>query len=203
MAEAGLTLRRKLPEIAVEAAMVVFAVLVAFGVDEWRETRQLRQFAAAARSAVETELAENLAEFRATQPALMTLTEQLEAALELAYQALRENRTGLDATPNLDIRLPRTSTAAWRVAQGSQAAPYFDYDWLIQVSQIYELYDGYVDVRQQVASDVGRLLAREGAFRYEMTPTDLVEVVEPLRGNMRMLSVLHGEMQRGLETLVE
>lgn len=36
MVERGPASRRKLPEIALEAAMVVFAVLAAFGVDEWR-----------------------------------------------------------------------------------------------------------------------------------------------------------------------
>lgn len=203
MVEAGSRLRRKLPEIAVEATMVVFAVLIAFGVDEWRETRQLRGFAAVARRAVETELAENLAEFRAAQPALTTLTGQLEAQLGQVYGAVPDDRAGPDAALNLNFRLPRASTAAWRVAQGSQAAPYFDYDWLIQVSRLYELYDGYADVRRQVVSDFGRLLTRQGALPQSMTPAEFVEVVEPLNGNLRMLNVLHEEVQRGLESLVE
>lgn len=203
MGDAGARLSRKLPEIAVEAAMVVFAVLAAFGIDEWRETRQLRQFAAAARSAVETELAENLAEFRAMQSALTTLTQQLEAQLEQAHRAVREDRADLDRALDLNLRLPQISTAAWRVAQGSQAAPYFDYGWLIQVSRIYEVYEGYADVRGQVVADFGRILARRGAFEHEMTPAETVEVLEPLSGNLALLSLLHREVQGGLESLVE
>ena len=203
MGDAGATLSRKLPEIAVEAAMVVFAVLAAFGIDEWRETRQLRQFAVSARSAVETELAENLAEFRAMQSALTTLTEQLEAQLEQAHRAVREDRADLDGALELNLRLPQISTAAWRVAQGSQAAPYFDYGWLIQVSRIYEVYEGYADVRGQVVADFGRILARRGAFEHEMTPAETVEVLEPLSGNLALLSLLHREVQGGLESLVE
>lgn len=203
MAEAGLTLRRKLPEIAVEAVMVVFAVLVAFGVDAWRETRQLRVFAAVARSAIETELAENLAEFRAAQPALTALTGQLDAQLEEAYGAVQGDRASADAALNLEVRLPQASTAAWRVAQGSEAAPYFDYGWLIRVSRLYEVYDGYADVRRQVLSDFGRLLTRQGAFPQTLTSAEFVELVEPLNGNLRLLNVLHEEVQRGLETLVE
>ena len=203
MGDAGATLSRKLPEIAVEAAMVVFAVLAAFGIDEWRETRQLRQFAVSARSAVETELAENLAEFRAMQSALTTLTEQLEAQLEQAHRAVREDRADLDGALDLNLRLPQISTAAWRVAQGSQAAPYFDYGWLIQVSRIYEVYEGYADVRGQVVADFGRILARRGAFEHEMTPAETVEVLEPLSGNLALLSLLHREVQGGLESLVE
>ena len=203
MGDASATLSRKLPEIAVEAAMVVFAVLAAFGIDEWRETRQLRQFAVSARSAVETELAENLAEFRAMQSALTTLTGQLEAQLEQAHRAVREDRTDLDGALDLNLRLPQISTAAWRVAQGSQAAPYFDYGWLIQVSRIYEVYEGYADVRGQVVADFGRILARRGAFEHEMTPAETVEVLEPLSGNLALLSLLHREVQGGLESLVE
>lgn len=203
MGDAGATLSRKLPEIAVEAAMVVFAVLAAFGIDEWRETRQLRQFAVSARSAVETELAENLAEFRAMQSVLTTLTEQLEAQLEQAHRAVQEDRADLDGALDLNLRLPQISTAAWRVAQGSQAAPYFDYGWLIQVSRIYEVYEGYADVRGQVVADFGRILARRGAFEHEMTPAETVEVLEPLSGNLALLSLLHREVQGGLESLVE
>ena len=197
---AGAALGRKFPEIALEAAMVVFAVVAAFGVDEWRETRQLRQFAVVARNAVETELAENLAEFRTTRPLLAALMAQLEAQLEQAHRGVREGRADPDVRLALDLRLPRASTAAWRVAQASQAAPYFDYDWLIQVSRVYELYDGYADVRRQVVSDLGRILARRGE---ETTSAEFVEVVEPLNGNLRMLSVLHGEVQSALENLMK
>ena len=55
--------------------MVVFAVLVAFGVEQWREERQLRRFADVARAAVELELRENLDEFRGAEPALEDATE--------------------------------------------------------------------------------------------------------------------------------
>ena len=116
MSDGVVTLRQKLPEIAVEAAMVVFAVFAAFGVEEWREDRQLRQFAVVARTAVETEIAENLAEFRATEPVLTALVAQLDALL----QAAREGDVEVDDEVSLGLRMPRTSTAAWRAAQGAK-----------------------------------------------------------------------------------
>ena len=72
---AALTGRSKLAELAIESLMVVFAVLVAFGVEQWREERQLRRFADVARAAVELELRENLDEFREAEPALEDATE--------------------------------------------------------------------------------------------------------------------------------
>ena len=198
MSDGVVTLRQKLPEIAVEAAMVVFAVFAAFGVEEWREDRQLRQFAVVARTAVETEIAENLAEFRATEPVLTALVAQLDALL----QAAREGDVEVDDEVSLGLRMPRTSTAAWRAAQGSQAAPYFDYDWVIRVSRVYELYGGYADVRRQVVADYGRVMARRASFR-GMSPADFVESFEPLSGSLLTLRQLHGEMQGGLARLVE
>lgn len=49
-------MRWKLAELATEALMVVFAVLVALGVEEWREERRLRTFAERARAAVDLEI---------------------------------------------------------------------------------------------------------------------------------------------------
>jgi hypothetical protein len=46
----GRSLLTKLPELALEAAMVVFAVLVALGVEGWNDERQMREFADRARA---------------------------------------------------------------------------------------------------------------------------------------------------------
>ena len=86
MTDGGPTLRQKLPQIAIEAAMVPFAVFATFGVEEWREERQLRRLAAATRSAVETEVSANLAEFRTTEPVLTGLTADLERRLRASRE---------------------------------------------------------------------------------------------------------------------
>ena len=198
MSDGIAALRRKLPEIAVEASMVLFAVLAAFGVEEWREERQLRQFAAVARAAVETEVAENLEEFRTVGPVLNALTSQLDELLQAARGGSVERHEEL----NLGLRFPRASTAAWRAAQGSQAAPYFDYDWVIRVSRVYELYEGYADARRQVLEDYSRIVVRQASSR-GMTPAEFLERFEPLSGSLWMLGQLHREMQGGLERLVE
>lgn len=190
------TLRAKLPEITLEAAMVVFAVLAAFGVEEWREHRQLRDFAAAARSAVETEIAENARQFRETQPILTALTAQVEGVLEVA----RGGRS--DTSLDLSLRLPQVSTAAWDVAQGSRGAPYFDYDWVIRVARAYEGYEGYAEIRRLVLEDYSRIFARRRAFE-GMGPQDLVELLEPLSGRLWALGQAHREVQAGLENLSE
>lgn len=196
MSDGIAALRRKLPEITVEAVMVVFAVFAAFGVEEWREVRQLRQFATVAREAVETEIAENLEEFRRTRPALATLTENVEQALQVA-----RDEAVIDWDLDLTLQLPRVSTAAWRAAQGSQAAPYFDYDWVIEVSRVYEGLEAYADVRRQVLEDYGRFFASRGRMP-GMTAAEFLARVEPLSGSLWLLGQGHREVQGGLARLV-
>ncbi len=189
------TLREKLPEIAIEAAMVVFAVLAAFGVEEWREQRRLREFAAVARSAVETEIAENLEQFRAAAPALTELMELLDRVL----RAADEDRS---VPFELRIRLPAMSMAAWRAAQGSPGAPYFEHEWVIRVSRVYEGYEDYAPLRRLVIEDYTRIFAHQRAFP-EMEPADWIELLEPLGGRLFMLEEAHRGIQSGLESLLE
>ena len=195
MADAIRTLRQKLPEITLEAAMVVFAVLAAFGVEEWREERRLREFAAVALSAVETEIAENLQQFRDAEPALTELMERLERVLRAADEDRSEPF-------ELGTRLPAVSMAAWRAAQGSPGAPYFDHGWVIRVSRVYEGYEEYAAVRRLVVEDYTRILAHRRAFR-EMGPADWIELLEPLSGRLFMLEEAHRGVRRGLEGLLE
>ncbi|MGY8778357.1 MAG: hypothetical protein ACKVIN_09555 [Longimicrobiales bacterium] len=39
------------------------------------------------------------------------------------------------------LRLPEISSAAWSAAQSSEAGPYLDYDWVIQVARAYESHE--------------------------------------------------------------
>ena len=198
MSDGIAALRRKLPEIAVEAVMVVFAVFAAFGVEEWRDERQLRQFAVVARSAVETEIVENLEEFRRTGPALTALAAEVEGSLRMAREESAVDWEGLD----LSLQLPRVSTAAWGTAQGSQAAPYFDYGWVIQVARTYEGMEAYGDVRRQLLEGYAGFMARRGRMP-GITAAEFIRLVEPLSGSLWLLGQAHREVQGGLARLAE
>ena len=98
--------------------MVVFAVLVAFAVEEWQTERQLRQCAGVARAAVELEMQVNLDEFRSTAASLRSVSERLaqvvraDSADDSVFEARR-----LD----LSLHLPDMTSAAWRTAQASES----------------------------------------------------------------------------------
>lgn len=165
--------------------MVVFAVLVALGVEEWRDEAQLREFAARAEEAVVAEVRANLEEFRTTGPAL-------EASMEKLAEALRESDISL-LNGAVGLELPDFSSSAWRATQSSQAAPYLDYEWVIQVSRAYETYDLYSRIADRVI-DALSLVIGGG-------PT--LESIQAVQGHLVILNGVHGQVMERLEGLLE
>ncbi len=194
-AVAGQRARWNLAEMAVEALMVVFAVLVAFGVEEWRTERQLRQFAGVARAAVELEMQENLDGFRTTAASLRGLSERLAQVVRADSEddpVFEERRL------DLSLGLPEMTSAAWRTAQASEAAPYFDYDWVIQVSQAYDILAAYERIQHQMLDSLSLALANLSAG---MHPLEVREELIQAYGRV-LLAGAHEEVQRQMEELL-
>ena len=193
---AALTGRSKLAELAIESLMVVFAVLVAFGVEEWREERQLRQFADVARAAVELELRENLDEFRKAEPALAEATELFQRVL----QAESEDDPFADREISFSLPLAEISSAAWRAAQASQASPYFDYDWVIRISRVHDVHVLYEQARGQLLSDMSLLLATMSS---DTSPLEIKDELRRVHGRLLLLHQVHAAVQGELQALLD
>ena len=190
----GDRVRWKLAELATEALMVVFAVLVALGVEEWREERQLREFADRARAAVDQEIEQNLAEFRSEGPSLIDGRDSMRSMLQTLRDAqeARDRGESGNATANFAFDFPDISTAAWRVAQTSQAAPYFDYDWVIERARHYDGLETYLDLRDEVVDEISSLIASR-----DMDASAVV--VRRLYGRLEVLVQLHEGLQEDME----
>ena len=190
----GDRVRWKLAELATEALMVVFAVLVALGVEEWREERQLREFADRARAAVDQEIERNLAEFRSEGPSLIDGRDSMRSMLQTLRDAqeARDRGESGNATADFAFDFPDISTAAWRVAQTSQAAPYFDYDWVIERARHYDGLETYLDLRDEVVDEISSLIASR-----DMDAS--VVVVRRLYGRLEVLVQLHEGLQEDME----
>ena len=189
--------RWKLAELATEALMVVFAVLVALGVEEWREERQLRAFADRARAAVDLEIQQNLDEFRSDGPGLIDGRNDLGST----FQQLRDAQETRDRDEagsvnfSFSFDFPDISTAAWRVAQSSQAAPYFDYDWVIGRARHYERVERYADLWDQF---IAGLAAVDAAG----TANDLDAIVTAFSRTQGQLGIIrqhHEQLQEQME----
>ena len=196
VAVTGRGARWNLAEMATEALMVVFAVLVAFGVEEWREERQLRQFAESARAAIELEMQENLDEFSSSQPSLRNLLQRIAAFVRAEDES---DPVFGEGSFEISLSLPNVSSAAWRTAQTSEAAPYFDYDWIIRVSQVYDILGAYERARDLMIDALSQVLARATPGTH---PLDFKEDLYLLNGRLLLLSQAHAAIQEGLEELL-
>lgn len=125
-------LRRKLADIAIEAVLIVFAVLVALGVGEWHEERQLHRLPDRVRVAVDLENKRNPTELAHAQASLIAAREKIANIFKGLIEAQRG--TLRDTSPDQEFALEflAVSAAAWRVAQAGQAVPYLDCDRLAE-----------------------------------------------------------------------
>lgn len=133
----GNVLRRKLPELLLEAAMIFFAVVLALAAEEWREKQDRLELADRALRSVAEELRSNLEEMERTGA---RNAERLATATTVLAE-LEAGQDQGDADVGLEVSL--LSTAAWQSAQMSQAVQYLDFDVMRQLSEVYEIQDLY------------------------------------------------------------
>jgi len=123
-------LRQKIPQLTLEAASVVFAVLVALGVDEWREDRQNRDLAERALVAVAAEIEGNREELVGSLEANRALAESVVAAS-------RDTVLPEDFSVNYEYSL--LSTAAWETAQVTRATQFIPLERVQRLARLYNL----------------------------------------------------------------
>ena len=74
-------MRGRIVGLMAEASMVVFAVLIALALEEWRQERRLLDFADRARASVVAETAANLQELDDTREGLLAIQELLSRVI--------------------------------------------------------------------------------------------------------------------------
>jgi hypothetical protein len=172
---------RRVARLLGEAGMIVFAVLVALGLEEWRDERQMLDFADRARASVESELAANLEELRNTRPHLL----HVDSVLVGVIQAQDMDALG----ESIDVQLPDLSDAVWRVAQGSQAAAYLDFEWMLRIARAYEVLEVYGEASDHLIAAMSGIIGR---------PEPTVEHVAEIYG---WLVILNDVQRQAIEQL--
>jgi hypothetical protein len=154
---------------------VVFAVLLALAVDEWRETKSRDALAARARASILEEIRSNESELRNTRDNNRALLRRIEETLPRIRQ---EPETFLEF--NFEIAL--LSSASWQTAQMTQAASFLDFDWVRRVSNVYELQELYVTSQSAVVDRISGISEILGDDPHRM----LTIIAERLRVALRL-----------------
>jgi hypothetical protein len=147
------SIRDDAPELAVEAASVVFAVLLALGVDSWQERRQENRRAQHARESILAEIETN----REQVSTAIAEGDSLRRSIALVMARIAESDSG---TVDLGFELPILSTAAWTTAQTTGALQPLPFDWLLRVAQIYETQAVYARSSTELLDRFGDAITR-------------------------------------------
>ena len=133
--------RQRVPFLAilVEVALIVFSLLLAFGINEWREGRAQAELAEAALVSIRQEVQRNQRIMQRRYPyhaaALDSMQRYMpELSSDVNIESLDQNRLGFSQGG----RFLNPYSSAWRTAQSSGALSYVDYDLLALLGAIYE-----------------------------------------------------------------
>lgn len=179
-------LRSKLPELAVEAFSVMLAVLVALGVDAWREDRANQELAARARTSILDEARGNLEEIQGTRDDHIALLEAL--AGEVASLV-----SGGDSA-EVEFNFALLSSAAWQTAQVTRATQFLDFDWVRRIARLYHLQELYDD-RQAAVVDMMGTIGGE--------PEEAAEMLQAVGGRIRIVLSLQEGLIDAYEQVLE
>jgi hypothetical protein len=137
-------LREKLPEILIEAASVVGAVLLALAIDAWREEHRESARAEALLAAVEDEIRSNRAELNRVLAVTAENRKRLSVLLALADDPAAE------ASHEARLDLALLSEAAWHTAQAGGTIARMAPGEAIRMAKVYELQSLFRDAQQRI-----------------------------------------------------
>jgi hypothetical protein len=147
----GRRLRERLPEIVIEAASVGAAVLLALGLDEWRDHARAAEQAQDALDGIHAEIAANAIEVQATVDGARRMLAEVEPlAARAAPPAAGEGFA-------LGFEIALTSAAAWNTAQSAGVLPALGFDDGLAIARTYELQRWFEDAQRQAVAGFGRL----------------------------------------------
>lgn len=148
-------LRSKIPELILEAGMVVFAVIVALGVDEWRESRSNAELARRAMAGV-------VAEIESNRDELASARERNQALLSSVREAAEDSV--LPENFNVNYEYSLISSSAWETAQVTRSTQYMPLEQVQHLARLYglqELFQRSQDQVMELILTLGEVADRE------------------------------------------
>jgi hypothetical protein len=176
---------RRLGEATLEASLIVFAVLIALGVDEYWESREERALAGTAIERIAAEVSANrsdLLDSRKNNVALMTDLGSAIAGLEAGEGP---GITGV----NYEVSL--LGVDAWQTAQVTRAVHFMDFDQVGRISVVYRVQQLYLDRQEPIVDEVANLGGR-----------DLLESFSSLRRALAITLELECDLVAEYDTLL-
>lgn len=148
--------RSWLPRVLVESTLIVFSVLLALGVDEWREARGHRAQAAAAERAI-------IEELRGNRELIAASLAYHSAVHDSLVAHRRDGRApGIQLFPRGFVSPAQLSHTAWASAAETGALSHVDYETVLRLSRVYAQQERYAEQARGIGDVLYAELYRGG-----------------------------------------
>ncbi|MGH7461127.1 MAG: hypothetical protein ACREMA_08870 [Longimicrobiales bacterium] len=148
--------RSWLPRVLVESLLIVFSVLLALGLDQWRDQRARVRRANLALEAIRAEIVENLGTLQRVRSHHLAMRDSL-----LSYAARRQappEQIYLGGIFNPGL----THATAWESARETGVTGDLPYRLVLELSQVYDWQARYRSLGDALAQDLMAQVRREG-----------------------------------------
>jgi len=135
----------KASEIILQMIIVVFSIVLALTVDEWRSSRSQKELAEQAYTSVLNELKENRKE----------LTDGLTSNDSILIVVARQLKTKLPQKSGIPFAFSQLSSAAWQTSQTTQTIHLVNFQRLIKIAQVYEIQTLYQSLQTKFINEIG------------------------------------------------
>lgn len=145
--------KKKVTPLLIEFLSVVFAVLLALGLNSAKENYDQKQKGKALRKAIITECQNNLEKVAANLEQNQKLVHYLDSITKLERDE--------DVKPYFTYSTEFFDNSAWSLAQNSNLVEELDNDFLLDASGIYESQKFIYDFTRNTFTEVGVLISRQ------------------------------------------
>lgn len=154
-----------LKRVLLEIVSVVFAVLLALGVNEWRKNLENEHLSHRALENIVLEIEANKSDIVNGLAEHKRLNAYLDSTLKAYKGAPKENAITVKKSFRFSYEHSVLNNTAWNSAQITQAVKFMDYETIAALSTIYELQAIYKDHGKEVIAAMGKVTFHEAEFK--------------------------------------
>ncbi len=158
---------KKIPfkRVLLEIISVVFAVLLALGVNEWRKNLENEQLSRQALVNIVLEIEANKSDIVNGLAEHKQLSTYLDSTLKAYKEVEKGESNAVKKSFRFSYEHSVLNSTAWNSAQITQAVKFMDYETISALSTIYELQAIYKDHGKEVIAAMGKVAYHEAEFK--------------------------------------
>lgn len=183
------------PRVVIESALIVFSVLFALVLNEWREDAASRSETRVAAAAIRTEIEENARQVAASAAYHEALVESL-----LASESEGEPTPSLDDMPNGLFRPARVVSTAWESAQSAELTVGMSYEALLEISSLHAQQAEYVAINGVIAQSIYEQMLVDGFDAMLARYPNFIRVLQDSASREQSLLATYEEALRDLSS---